>query len=219
MDELEIDSQSTIRNASGSYTGQGDISFWKNRDIIAEAYRTGDLHGLAVTETDEMYRQGALDPIFVQSCGSDYLLPCFCVTSRSPLGKQMDILWTHPRARGRRLATHLLRGANVSVIDNPLEKSLPFWRRIAASDVGQQLFCTRLAEWQGAGGRTSSGIVLDRLCYLDVATLDPEGRAAALRRVLKRLQQKDNREMTALEVFEAVQIDLNTQSESKSQPC
>ena len=118
MDELYIE----VCNSDG-------IGFWNNRDTILDAYSKGNLYGLRVDETDEMFKRGNArhDPVFCRSYTglSWYLLPCFCVKE----GDEASLLWTHARARRRGFAKKLVELLNIKSAYWPLPESLGFWQK------------------------------------------------------------------------------------------
>jgi len=101
MDELYIE----VCNSDGT-------GFWHNRGTILDAYSKGNLYGLRVNETDEMFKRG-------------YLLPCFCVKE----GDEAILLWTHTRARRRGFAKKLVELLEIKSADWPLPESLGFWQK------------------------------------------------------------------------------------------
>ena len=77
--------------------------FCCNRNIILQSYKDGNLYGLRVCETDEMYKRGARnDSIFCEH--TFYLLPCFCIKENN----SAIIIWTHTRARKMGFAKKLV---------------------------------------------------------------------------------------------------------------
>lgn len=85
-----------------------------NRRILVEAYKTGNLYGLSVSETDAMYERGArIDDIFCDK--SWYLLPCFCVKENN----KAIIIWTHQRVRTMGFVKKLAELLKIEVLTNP----------------------------------------------------------------------------------------------------
>ena len=71
---------------------------------FAEAYRDGNLFGLYVEETDDMFsREAYNDPIFCQN--SSYLLPCTAIKRNGFI----QSVWSHERVKGYRFEKHLIR--------------------------------------------------------------------------------------------------------------
>ena len=90
--------------------------FLYNKSIILEAYKEGNLYGLSVTETDNMYFRSARgDKIFchdkIFKYVSWYLLPCFCVKENN----KAIIIWTHTRARKMGFAKKLVELLNIEI--------------------------------------------------------------------------------------------------------
>lgn len=98
--------------------------FFHNKSSIVEAYKTENLYGLQVYETDEMYKRGArMDNIFCMS--SFYLLPCFCVKEDD----KAIIIWTHTRARKMGFAKKLVELLSIKFALHPLPNSIGFWKK------------------------------------------------------------------------------------------
>ena len=102
-----------------------DVSdFLYDKNTIIEAYKNGNLYGLNVNETDEMYQKGSrIDNIFCVD--SMYLLPCFCIKEDN----KAIIIWTHTRARNNGFAKKLVEILGIKYVDNPLPDSLEFWKK------------------------------------------------------------------------------------------
>jgi hypothetical protein len=99
--------------------------FLWNRDIILDAFKSGDLYGLEVGETNSMRKRGArTDELFCKD--SWYLLPCFCVKK----DETVLIVWTHSRARRRGFAKKLIQSLRVTKVNTPLPESFGFWKAI-----------------------------------------------------------------------------------------
>ena len=119
MDELYIE----VCNSDGT-------GFWHNRGTILDAYSKGNLYGLRVDETHEMFKRGNArdDPVFCKQLTGEvswYLLPCFCVKK----GDEAILLWTHARARRRGFAKKLVELLNIKRAYYPLPESLGFWQK------------------------------------------------------------------------------------------
>ena len=98
--------------------------FYHNRSTILEAYKSGNLYGLRVNETNQMYKRGARkDYIFCEN--SWYLLPCFCVKENN----KAIIIWTHTRARKMGFAKKIVELLNIEYAYNPLPDSIEFWKK------------------------------------------------------------------------------------------
>ncbi len=101
-----------------------ESGFLYNRDIILKAYKDGNLYGLTVEESDEMFKRGArLDDIFCDK--SYYLLPCFCVKEED----EAIIIWTHSRARNMGFAKKLIELLDIKRALSPLPESIEFWKK------------------------------------------------------------------------------------------
>ena len=89
--------------------------FLHNKKTILEAYKEGNLYGLRIDETEEMYERGArMDEVFCKD--SFYLLPCFCVKEKDTA----ILLWTHRRARNRGFAKKMVELLDLQVASHPL---------------------------------------------------------------------------------------------------
>lgn len=99
--------------------------FLNNRTYILDAYKNGNLYGLRVNESDQMYKRGAyLDTIFCKD--SFYLLPCFCIKEDN----NAIIIWTHTRARRMGFAKTLIKLLNIEYAKPPiLTGSDQFWTK------------------------------------------------------------------------------------------
>ena len=96
--------------------------FLHNKNTLLDAYKTGNLYGLTVNETDKMYKRGAIrDNIFCDN--SRYLLPCFCIKEKNAA----IIIWTHTRARQMGFAKKLIQLLQIKYAFNPLPDSIDFW--------------------------------------------------------------------------------------------
>jgi hypothetical protein len=130
---------------------QNDESgFLNNRSTILEAQQNGNLYGLRINETDEMYERGSrgdeTDEMFETGSRGDetdemyergsrgdeifcknsmYLLPCFCVEENN----NAIIIWTHTRARKKGFAKKLVNLLNIKYADTPLPDSIDFWKK------------------------------------------------------------------------------------------
>lgn len=102
-----------------------DSNFLNNRNIIVDAFKEGNIYGLRVTETNEMYLKKARnDPIFCPE--SQYLLPCFCIKE----GKDTaSIIWVHSRARRMGFGKKLVQLLKIKSVRSPLPESLVFWKK------------------------------------------------------------------------------------------
>lgn len=121
IEELLDEHTTNIRNG---YHG----SFFHNRDTLADAFKEGRLYTLVAQETDDMFRRGAAaEDVFVPpGSGQLFLLPCFCMMSVDNVA--VEILWTHPRARMRGLASTLVKQLGAQSVRHPLPESEGFWR-------------------------------------------------------------------------------------------
>ena len=104
--------------------------FLYNRAILLDAWKNGCLHGLAVEETDDMFkspeRRG--EPLFCKNSDTMYLLPCLLMTGEDAELSTVEIIWTHKRARRKGLGTELVQKLGIKKVYNPLEGSAPFWK-------------------------------------------------------------------------------------------
>lgn len=98
--------------------------FVHNRSVLADGFKEGNLYGLRVSETDAMYARVAMqDDIFCP--GSAYLLPCLCLLNGDG---DVEIIWTHTRARRKGFASKLVELLGVRRANNPLSGSDKFWK-------------------------------------------------------------------------------------------
>lgn len=103
------------------FSRNNGTGFWYNRNVILEHYGKGNMYGLQVHETEEMFRNHEVEnPIFLKR--SFYMLPCFCCK----IGDEADILWVAPRARKQGFGKKM-----VELLDVKEAHSLPetkgFW--------------------------------------------------------------------------------------------
>jgi GNAT superfamily N-acetyltransferase len=99
--------------------------FLMNRNSLLEGFVQGNLYGLAVAETDEMFAARArADPIFCRQ--GWYLLPCLCLRE----GSEAVIIWTHTRAQRRGFARRLLNLLEITVARHIVAGSEGFWERV-----------------------------------------------------------------------------------------
>ena len=112
--------------------------FLCNRTTILDAYNEGNLYGLKIIETDEMFKRGARkDIIFCDN--SFYLLPTFCIIDKyiDPLihldltnySNKIVIIWTHTRARKMGFAKKLIELLKIEYAFKPLPESIKFWEK------------------------------------------------------------------------------------------
>jgi hypothetical protein len=99
--------------------------FLHNVAQVFDCFGTGRLYGLLLPETEAMFMHQGHDPLFMQS-RAPWTLPAFCCLS--PSGA-VEMLWVHPRARHRGLASAFLRQLNVSQASAVLHDSIGFWNR------------------------------------------------------------------------------------------
>lgn len=105
-DELRGEMFERVAQSQDPSSSSSTPSFYHNRAILADGFKRGNLYALRAIETEDMYeRRARQESIFVPD-GSKYLLPCLCMTTND--GKRTEIVWTHPRARRRGLASALL---------------------------------------------------------------------------------------------------------------
>ena len=104
--------------------------FFNNRAWLLEAWKNGCLHGLAVEETDEMFKSPERqdEPLFCEERDTMYLLPCLCMTSEGADRSTAEIIWTHKRARRRGLGTALVQKLGIKKVWKPVKGSAPFWK-------------------------------------------------------------------------------------------
>ncbi len=102
--------------------------FFQNRAVIVEAYRTGMLWGLSVS--DRYPRGTQFDTVLL----TPYLLPCLCVvnTTHTANALSIEILWTHSRARRNGFAKVLIELISklykkLVSVSTPLPESILFW--------------------------------------------------------------------------------------------
>jgi len=113
-------------------------SLYYNRDAFLRAFIDGDLYGLKMHETDEMYtcrmsgESVRDDCIFCQDYKkheSNYLVVCLCVCNKKQHGT-LEYIWTHSRVRKRGLATILVNYLQPDIISKPLDEALGFWNKL-----------------------------------------------------------------------------------------
>jgi hypothetical protein len=98
--------------------------FLHNKTTILQAYKDGNLFGLRVTESEQMYQRGGImDSIFCSE--SFYLLPCFCIRENN----KAIIIWTHTRARKMGFGKKLVKLLKIEYADKPLPDSIGFWKK------------------------------------------------------------------------------------------
>lgn len=98
--------------------------FVHNFGSILDAFKVGNLYGLCVDETQEMFdKNEQSNPIFIQS--TQYLLPCFCIVDED----HVDLIWTHSRARRCGFARKMVELLNITNARNPLPGSESFWEK------------------------------------------------------------------------------------------
>ena len=66
----------------------------------------------------------------------DYLLPLFCAEY---VQKVCGLVWTNKRARGRGLATELIRLLNITTVDSPMSNNnaINFWNKLQLDVIGE----------------------------------------------------------------------------------
>lgn len=129
MKLIRISSSSDFWNLIDELTDD-ESEFLYNRNDILDSYSSGNLYGLEVEETDEMYKRGAMkDKLFCKN--SCYLLPCFCIKNNDTA----VIIWTHSRARRNGLARRLIELLGIKKAYKPLAQSKPFWKSIGIEEV------------------------------------------------------------------------------------
>lgn len=100
---------------------QNGKGFYCNRERILDAYVQGNLYGLRVKETVEMYERGSrLEEIILMG---KYLLPTLCVVD----GDEAIIIWVDERARRCGFASKLIKDLKITRISKMLKGSEEFW--------------------------------------------------------------------------------------------
>ena len=110
--------------------GRGD-GFIHNQSTILEAFVKGNLYGLCMPETPEMFKNVTPEDLrfmtSVETGRTYYRFPVFCAVDNN----RIDLLWVASRVRRRGLATVLvshLKERGVSGADY-VERAIPFWQR------------------------------------------------------------------------------------------
>ena len=110
--------------------GRGD-GFIHNQSTILEAFVKGNLYGLCMPETPEMFKNVTSEDLrfmtSVETGRTYYRFPVFCAVDNNSI----DLLWVACRVRRRGLATvlvSLLKERGVSGADY-VERAIPFWQR------------------------------------------------------------------------------------------
>jgi GNAT superfamily N-acetyltransferase len=99
--------------------------FVNNRIALLDAFKNGDLYGMRVVETDEMYQNGQRrDPLFLEE--TFYMLPCLCVLDDDDK-EAVRVLWTHSRARRRGIGRAFVTQLGLKKAMSPLPGSEAFW--------------------------------------------------------------------------------------------
>jgi len=101
---------------------------WFSHDNFLQAFVKRQLFGMKIVETDEMFRRGCKDDeifcVDIHGCVTDYILPCFCIKGGDDT---VQLLWVHPKFRGKGLGRHFVSKLNVKDVWNPLDHSKGFW--------------------------------------------------------------------------------------------
>lgn len=103
-----------------------DSGFVHNRDVLLDAFKSGNLYGLRVEETKLMRRDHPLFAVDAYGSYSWYLLPCLCV-KRDNIA---EIIWTHTRARRNGFAKKMVEQLGITKANHPLPESKDFWRAV-----------------------------------------------------------------------------------------
>lgn len=104
---------------------EANSPFLHNVTQLLDCFGTGRLFGLLLPETEAMFMHQGHDALFMQS-RAPWTLPAFCCLDASGA---VDMLWVHPRARHRGLASAFLRQLNVRQASRVLRESVGFWDR------------------------------------------------------------------------------------------
>jgi hypothetical protein len=104
---------------------EANSEFLHNVTQLLDCFGTGRLYGLLLPESEAMFMHPGHDPLFMQS-RAPWTLPAFCCLGQNG---DVDMLWVHPRARLRGLASAFLRQLNVRHASGVLRESLGFWER------------------------------------------------------------------------------------------
>jgi len=107
--------------------------FVHNQSMILEAFVSGRLYGLCMSETPMMYdKVTAEDPHFLTSGFTgiaQYRFPVFCAVDED---NRIDFLWVASRMRRRGLGTRLVECLKTQGVVGArfVEGALPFWQRL-----------------------------------------------------------------------------------------
>lgn len=118
-----------------------ESGFINNMRVLLEAYKSDNLYGLRVMETDKMYEMRVgMDPIFCKN--SIHLLPCFCIKDNN----ECVIIWVHKRARNMGFGRKLIESLKIDKVSNILPESIGFWKKCGCEimniiDNGKNISC------------------------------------------------------------------------------
>ena len=102
--------------------------FIHNMSFLLDAFKDGNLYGLSVIETNDMFERNArIDKEFCKDINGHpagwYLLPCLCVKN----GDKCELIWSHTRIRNRGFARTLIQLLQLKYASNVLLESSGFW--------------------------------------------------------------------------------------------
>lgn len=132
-------------------------------EFFLQAWRENRLLGLRMKETDNLYRlhqqhQRTAKPnaghFLIQknfmfsnySGGSEYVLPCFLVTSADgrraadetesgeETGEIIEFMWVAPRVRRRGIGGYLVQHYPHAYVEHPTEEATAFWHKMGFSE-------------------------------------------------------------------------------------
>lgn len=105
--------------------------FIHNKPHLLDAFKGGNLYGLSVIETSDMFKRGdaCMDKEFCKDVNDNpvgwYLLPCLCVMNDD----KCELIWSHTRIRNKGFANKFVELLQIQYAVNVLTESIGFWNR------------------------------------------------------------------------------------------
>ena len=102
--------------------------FFANRETLLDAYSSGNLYTVYITETDELFEQHSLRMKLYDSLGSgpELTLPCCCVCR----GGKCKIIWVRTDLRRVGIGSLFAQELKFTSTTNQLRGSEQFWQHL-----------------------------------------------------------------------------------------
>ena len=101
--------------------------FSRHREILLDAYVSGDLYTIVVVETDKLFREYETRHKLASAlgtCPSNLTLPAFCLAKEG----RCELIWTQEPLRCQGFASMFIKELKITSTNQQLNGSVNFWR-------------------------------------------------------------------------------------------